>query len=57
MEHYMVFRRFIADQLLIRGFLLLRIKPDKIKKGESIFYFKKEDGIIEAIEEIRKESR
>lgn len=57
MEHYMVFRRFIADQLLIRGFLLLRIKPDKIKKGESIFYFKKEEGIIEAIEEIRKESR
>lgn len=57
MNDFIVFKRYVADRLLTMGFTLLRIKPHKKDSRDSVFIFKNEDGIIEAISVISEEQR
>ena len=53
-ENLMVFTAEMARQLLKRGYSVVDIKPDKLDSTgkRSVFVFKNDDGLQEAISEL-----
>lgn len=45
----LIFSPQVAKYLLHRSFQIIDIKPDKNNKDKTIFIFKKNDGLVEAI--------
>lgn len=53
-KNFFVFTRFVADQLLKRGHVLLRMRPAKEDVQKTIFIFKNTPSIKGDVEEITK---
>lgn len=53
-KDYMVFTRYVANQLIQKGFKILRLKPDKVDKTHTIYIFEWSDDIERVVSEINK---
>ncbi|MGL5712187.1 MAG: hypothetical protein ACRCX7_07155 [Cetobacterium sp.] len=53
-KDFMVFTRYVANQLIQEGYNILRLKPDKNDKAHTIYVFKWDDTIEEAVAKINK---
>ena len=52
-EGKIVFSPQVAHYLLRRGFPIINIKPDKNNRDKTIFIFKKDEALFDAIEDYR----
>lgn len=55
-EVKLIFSPQVAKHLIKRNFQIIDIKPNKHDKDKTVFVFRKDDGLIKAIQDYKNET-